>query len=41
MKLESLISTYKDSLFDIPSNVYDQVIQGIRNSIEPMFKLGW
>lgn len=39
MKLESIISSYVNSLFDIPSNYYDSVIQSIRNVIEPMFKL--
>ena len=42
MRLESIISTYKESLFDAPSYVYDRVIEGLRNAVEPWFKLsGW
>lgn len=40
MKIESIISTYKSTLFDVPSNVYDNVIQGLRNSLESYFKIG-
>lgn len=39
LKIESIISTFKSTLFDIPSNIYDNVIQGIRNIIEPWFKI--
>lgn len=40
MKLETLISSYLNTLFDIPSNYYNSIIQDIRQLIEPMFKIG-
>jgi hypothetical protein len=39
MKLESIISTYLTSLYDIPSNWYNDIIQSVRNKLMPMFKL--
>lgn len=39
LKIESIISAFKESLFDIPSNIYDNIIQGIRGIIEPWFKI--
>ena len=39
LKIETIISTFVESLFDIPSNMYDDVIQSIRNSVEGWFKI--
>lgn len=39
LKLESIISTYLESLFDIPSNYYKGIIQSVRQKLEPLFKI--
>ena len=39
MKLELIISTFINTLYDIPSNTYNAFIENIRNKIEPFFKI--
>ena len=39
LKLETIYSVLKRSVFDLPQNVYSEFIQGVRKSIEPYFKI--
>jgi len=39
LKIQTIISTFSNTLFDIPSNAYDNIVQGIRKSIEPWYKI--
>ena len=39
MKLETIISTFVNSLYDLPSSTHDSFVEAIRNKIEPFFKL--
>lgn len=38
-KIETIISTFLSSLYDIPSSTYNAFIESIRNKIEPFFKI--
>ena len=39
LKVATIISVYANSLFDIPSTIYDSFVQGISNSVKPLFML--
>lgn len=39
MKLETIVSTYARSLFDIPGNWRNNIVDGLRNKISSMFKI--
>lgn len=39
LKVDTIVGTLKRRVFDIPSNVADSIVQGVRNAVEPWFKL--
>ena len=38
-KIQSIFSTYLNTMFDIPTNFYNNVLDGLRNTIEPLIKI--
>ena len=39
LKIDTIVQTYTDTLKDLFPNMYDSIVQDIRNAIEPWFKL--
>lgn len=39
LKLSTIFSSFKDAIWDAPSNLYDSIVQRLRNWIEPWFKV--
>lgn len=41
MKIQTILSTYLASMFDIPSNVYDKFVEGVRNKLQSSSMFGF
>lgn len=39
LKMRLMMSLYTNAVFDMPSNIYDRLIRGIRNTVTPIFSL--